>query len=449
MRSIDWYGLRLSTSPEAAAAYRAGQGRILRVQSGADEALRSAVAADPGFAVAHAALALLGHEYGAPVDVPSALAAACLGAARRGTTTRERDQVAAIVARIRRPGPAGARAVLDHIRRYPRDALMVSVAAPTIAFSGVTEVPQEAWRLVEDLAPAYGDDWWYAGLLAFVRQEQSRWTEAAALAQRSLAAEPASGHAVHAWAHVHYETGEHAAGLRWLDRWIGTSGLGAHHRVHFSWHAALHELAAGDGEAVRRRYATQLAPPHVAGVRALVDSASLRWRGLLEEVWRQPAPELLAVVDPALLARPRTGFVALHAAVALAVAGDEAGLGRLAGYARSAAPAVFPAVVAPLADGLRAYVAGRFGEAADLLAPLGPALAAVGGSGVGGSAAQREVVEDTLLHALLRSGRTAEARGLLAKRLDRRPSRRDLHRLHQASGPVHAEILDACTPSRG
>ena len=50
--------------------------------------------------------------------------------------------------------------------------MLLSVAVPTIAFAGVTTVPQESWAIVERPQPAYGDDWWYAGLLAFVRQEQ-------------------------------------------------------------------------------------------------------------------------------------------------------------------------------------------------------------------------------------------------------------------------------------
>ena len=116
---------------------------------------------------------------------------------------------------------------------------------PTIAFSGVTDVQQEAWTLVEGLAPAYGDDWWFSGLLAFVRQDQGRYDEADALAWSALRVEPAAGHAVHAQTHVFYETGQHIAGLQWLDPWIASSGQGASHRAHFSWHAALHELSIG------------------------------------------------------------------------------------------------------------------------------------------------------------------------------------------------------------
>src|SRR5439155_23585102 len=126
-----------------------------------------------------------------------------------------------------------------------------------------------------NLAPAYGDDWWYLGLLAFIRQEQDRFDEAGELAARALMAEPAAGHAVHAKAHVHYETGDHRAGLAWLDGWIATCGARASHRAHFSWHAALHELALGDGAAVIARYAAELSPPAVDGVRALDVSAAL------------------------------------------------------------------------------------------------------------------------------------------------------------------------------
>jgi len=58
-----------------------------------------------------------------------------------------------------------------------------------------------------------------------------------------LSCEPSSGHAVHALSHVLYETGQHDHGRIWLDHWVAQSGRSASHRAHFSWHAALHELA--------------------------------------------------------------------------------------------------------------------------------------------------------------------------------------------------------------
>jgi hypothetical protein len=241
-----------------------------------------------------------------------------------------------------------------------------------------------------------------------------------------LTAEPESGHAVHALAHVHYETNDHAVGLNWLDRWVTESGPGAHHRAHFSWHAALHELAIGDDSALRRRYETQLAPPAVAGIRSLVDSASLLWRAGLEGAWEGDLP-IVSVLEAAgdeVLARPATPFAAMHSAVALSAAGDVAALVRLERFAREHARPVFSGVVAPVVEGFRRYVEGDYAGSAEMLLWVEPCLVELGGS-----AAQREVVQDTLLHGLLAAGRFEQARDVLERRLDRRPSRRDLCRL--------------------
>lgn len=77
---------------------------------------------------------------------------------------------------------------------------------------------------------------------------------------RSLDQRPDAGHSAHARAHAHYETGDHTAGLVWMDAWVAGSGAGMESLSHFSWHAALHELSLGDLDAVRRRYDAQLRP---------------------------------------------------------------------------------------------------------------------------------------------------------------------------------------------
>ena len=115
--------------------------------------------------------------------------------------------------RLRSDEATGAAALLRHIRLFPRDALAVSVALPTVAFGGLTSGRQTS-DLVEGLGRSYGDDWWYAGQLAFVRQDQERWGEAEDLSSYALSVEPASGHAAHARAHVFYETGAARRGTR-------------------------------------------------------------------------------------------------------------------------------------------------------------------------------------------------------------------------------------------
>ena len=276
----------------------------------------------------------------------------------------------------------------------------MSVAVPTIAFGGATEVPQEAWALVEGLAPAYGDDWWYRGLLAFIRQEQSRWDEAMELATASLAAEPASAHAAHARTHVHYETGDHAAGLAWLDGWItaraGDVAAGA---------LLLARGVARTGPGRRRgrdgalhgpaRAATgqRGARPGRLGVAALARAGAGRWD------WPM-VTECSTPFRRSCWRDPPTPFIALHVAVALAAADDRDGLIRLRRPRSAFTPhPAFHTTIAELAEALTALVDGNAGLATDRL------LALTGVASLGGSAAQREVVEETLLFSAVTARR--------------------------------------------
>jgi uncharacterized NAD(P)/FAD-binding protein YdhS len=425
----DRYGQRLSTSPEAAELYDQALERILAGSVGAEALLTEAVGADPGFAVGHATLALLGHECGSAEETPQALASARRAAAARADD-RERGLVAAVDACLTGTEERGKAALLGHIADHPRDALAVSAAVPTVSFNGVTGA-EEAWELVERLSGTYGDDWWYLGQLAFVRQEQERWEEAEALASRALAAQPRAGHAVHARAHVYYETGEHRAGLAWLDEWLRRHGDGAAHRSHISWHAALHELSLDDRPSLLRRYRRELTASHVSGGRLLVDSASLLWRARMTDSWSGglPVGELLDAAPRHWLDAPATSFAALHSAVAHAAAGDLDALGRLRAHALAHHQRVFALVIAPLCDALSAVVREDWRQAVRRLRPLLPLVAHVGAS-----KAQQEVVEETLLHALIAAGEYDRAAWLLAVRLDRRASPLDRRRLEAVRG---------------
>lgn len=77
-------------------------------------------------------------------------------------------------------------------------------------------------------------------------------------------------------------------------------------------------------------------------------------------------------------------------------------------------------MVIPLAEGVEAFAAGDYERAVERLEPIAGEVVRIGGSH-----AQREVFEDTLLEAYLRSGRVERAKAMLEERLDRRPSPRD------------------------
>ncbi|MFJ4921134.1 hypothetical protein [Streptomyces sp. NPDC088725] len=434
-RPVDQFGLPLSTHGAAAAAFRKGLNQVITVRGGSAEAFERATELDRGFAMGHAALALLGHECGEEVDVPRALADAQRSVTERGDE-RERSFVRAVTRRIK---GADDKAVIDHLGQYPGDALALSVAVPTIAFSGVSCLEDDvAFRLLKETAPTYDGHWFHTSLYAFVRQEQGHHEEAGELALRALAEEPGSGNAAHALAHVNYESGAHDKGREWLDQWIAGRGCGAVHRAHFSWHAALHELALDDSSTVRRRWYSQLAPGRVSGVRVLVDSGSMLWRARMCHHWsgRLPVDDVLDAVPREVIESPSSAFAALHSAVACAAGGDLPALRRLRTHAQQA-DEIQREVVVPLCDALEAVVEERWDAAVRGLRRVLPSLGKIGGS-----AAQREVIEETLLYAMVGAGHSEDARQLLEKRLDRRSSPLDARRLSTLPVPT-VELQDA------
>ena len=436
-RPSDVYGLTLTTGRRAADAYNEALGRLLRLQDGVEEGLEQATALDPGFAQAHAALALLGHEWGA--------AGSWRSVAERGAR------------RCRGPRTSTtARSASWTRSRSGSDPTSPPVPPPCSDTSGCspgTPSPS-AWpcRPSRSAAspPAARPPTWsraWAGATATTGGTPASWrscartrsagSEAESLASYALSVEPSSGHAVHARAHVFYETGQHAAGLAWLDEWIRTRGPEANHRSHFSWHAALHELMQCDIDAVRRRYERELAPPLVSGSRALVDSGALLWRLHVTDTWEGELPARgrprlgagrLADHSPDGVRRPALG----------AHPGRGVRRGRPGGAADDVAGPRRPDVPRRRRTGvLRVAVGGRRRvrlrrHAADPSPSHGP-------TALGGSAAQRDVLQDTLVYALARSGQGEQAAAVLDERLSRRASPLDARQRARIKGGRYRE----------
>jgi hypothetical protein len=121
-------------------------------------------------------------------------------------------------------------------------------------------------------------------------------------------------------------------------------------------------------------------------------------------------------------------FFVFNACFTLAAAGDIDGLNDLGKRLQRDPRPGFTDLVAPVAHALAALLGGDPATAIALLQPLPGQLPRLGGSN-----AQREIVEDTLIEALLRLGETEHARTLLQRRLDRREHALDRRRLARAS----------------
>lgn len=394
----------------AEAAYAEGVRRLLAVQQGASRAFSAAVAAAPNHARAHAALALIATERpdraGGPASVSQHVARA-RAAAVHGSDA-DRSHVDAVAAWCEDGSAVGTARLMEHLETSPDDALALLVLAPSIAFAGAGDALPDAWGYVDRFASVHGEAPWFLGLQSYGRTEQGRLHDASDLAEAALDADPSNGNAAHAFAHVYYETDAHGVGLRWLADWIDDLGRTQRYRPHFQWHAALHELAIGDVAGAARRYAAHLAPPKSNGVRCLVDAGSLAWRARLHPDWVTP-PDAIAVLDEVgeLATKPRTAFIAFHALLVQAAAGDRAALRAID---VSDATDLQRATLHCVAEGLIALIEKRPRSALEHLLEALPGLPALGGSQV-----QQEVVLESALAAMLQLGAPGQAARLLSR----------------------------------
>jgi hypothetical protein len=190
-----------------------------------------------------------------------------------------------------------------------------------------------------------------------------------------------------------------------------------------SWHLALFHLGLGRPDRAWELYASSIRPDVSlsAPMGTLCDSASLLWRSELAGEKRSLG-DWQSVAAHAERSFPRIGlaFADAHSALAYAAAGQVdafercvAEMRRVDAEGRLAAGHVLPVV----AEALGAFARGEWESVIRLLAPEIERFVRIGGS-----RAQRDVFENTLLAAYMHAGRSADAASFLERRLDRQPS---------------------------
>jgi len=436
----DRYGLPLTTSStRAVESFVEGLDLLLGQNYGPEDHFLQAIEADPDFALAYSALAYMLHLRADVAAARERVQQAQALAPR--VSRREQQQIEAVALFVTGQGPRSYALIREHLLDYPRDLLMLRVAQRLYSLgcsgAGVASFPASLYAMMHSVAPVYGDDWAFLGQYAFAHHETGRFPEARRLAERSLALRPTNAVAAHSAAHVFFETGDVITGSDFLSAWLKTFDPRAPYHVHLSWHQALFELAQGHYQEALTLYENDIRPAVAANkAPALNDAAALLWRIYLYSGATPAAPpaEVSALAAPAAT-RPGPAFRDAHAALAFAVAGETDNMGqmidRLQGLADSG-EALAGEVSLPLARGIQAFAQGEYHEAVRHLEPLfgTPQLDQL--SRIGGSHAQREVFEDTMLEAYLRAERFDQAEAMLRTRLQRRETARDLFWLGRA-----------------
>lgn len=256
------------------------------------------------------------------------------------------------------------------------------------------------------------------GLHAFGLEECNHYAQAQETGLAALSLDRRDPWAIHAVAHVHEMRGEYQQGAVWLqsrrDDWAPDNGFAFHNW----WHLALFHLERLDHAGALALFDEYISPNPEMALQS-VDICAMLWRLRLLGVdvgdrwrsaaacWPQQAPDTghYAFNDfHAAMAYVGDGRVdearrVLHSVEARAR--DDSSPGRMAGE-----------VGVPLLRALLQYANADYGDATDgLLAVRERSFH------FGGSHAQRDIIEQTLLDAAIRAGRRPLARHLLNERL--------------------------------
>ena len=420
----DRYGLDLSTSSEVARdAYVEAIDRMLGAYGRVEEKLAEAIAADPDFALAHAAearqhqLMARGKEARDVAEKAVELAA--------GTTSRERRHVEILASLVSGQVPRSLELTREHLQDHPRDAFVLSPATGvfgTIGFSGRVDREPEQLALLEPLAPHYGDDWWFQTVHAFALLETGSWERGRDLARASLEQRPDNAHAAHTLTHALYEGGADEEATEFMAGFMPESDPASLMHCHNWWHYSLLLMAGGRTDEAWTAFSQNCMPGQTASpsINVMTDSASYLWRSELagnardHEAWAR-----VRAYYEENFRRPIV-FVDAHAGLVYAALGETEALEACITQLQELGEAgKLPAdtVAATLARSYQAYAEERWEAAIETLEEILPQVVRIGGS-----RAQRDLIVNTLLSAYVKADRRADANALLDRMTDRHPS---------------------------
>ncbi|WP_326534438.1 tetratricopeptide repeat protein [Pseudorhodoferax sp.] len=417
---------------ESSAAGTAFEQALWRLMSFYDVPLADldeAIAHDPGWALPHVVKA--GFLLSLTEPALAAEAAQHLAHARtlRPGSAREQVHLEATQQVAEGRWHAACRQWDALLIEHPRDALALQWAHLWDFYRGdllgLRQRPARALPAWDEADPLYP---LVLALHAFGLEENNLYPQAEETARRALALDPRVPWAVHAVAHVMEMQGRFDDGSAWLrqhqPQWADGNGFAGH----LWWHQALFRLEALDVAGVLRLVDKHLSGDALQITLQRVDAAAMLWRlHLLGEDMSAAFAALLAGWPAEPAHAGHYSFNDLHRVCALIGAGD---VGQAEAWVARCAERVLDGsdtgrsnhgtardVGLPLLRGVVALARGDADGAAETLYPLrGPAQR------LGGSHAQRDLIDLTLLAAAARAGRNTLGQALLRERLLARPA---------------------------
>jgi hypothetical protein len=338
----------------------------------------------------------------------------------------EREQVhLAALTHLVRGARAAAVAVLDrHLMSCPFDVVAHQGAAITDGFLGrfhwVRDRSARALPFWSKNQPGYGT---LLAMHGFGLEEAGDYTRAEDESRAAAELEPLSFWPHHTVAHVMEMTGRPEDGLGWMTAREALWSTPSHmNQVHIWWHKALFHLELGQHDAALALYDGPIRTTQRPIALSLTNATALLWRldtlGVdTGDRWAEQADLWQDHADGKCLV-----FTDIHASIAQLRAGREALVERRLKTMRETASSgaeaagLYRTVGIPIVEGFVAFHRGAYGDAVALLLPVRFDLWQIGGS-----YAQRDVVNWTLTEAGLRAGQRDVAVSLAHERLATRP----------------------------
>ncbi|TAK69639.1 MAG: tetratricopeptide repeat protein [Actinomycetota bacterium] len=428
--SLDQHGNPTTGATAAVDFLDAAVDHLVNFRPAVTDAVVDAIAADPTAPMPRVMAAYLGLLGTEPAD--AATAATEFGSWRRAVddtpwTGREHQHVVA-AQRWLGGDLAGA---ADDLRTlsvgHPRDLLALFVGHQLDFFRGDAVALRDriggALSSWPDADPHRG---YLLGMAAFGLEECGQYDRAEALGLQAVADNPGDVWGIHAVVHTYEMRGDVPTGLAYLDQRRTDWATGNFLHVHTAWHEALYRLDSGDPAGALAIYDSVLHTASSEGlVMELLDAAGLLWRRYLDGDEQTARWRILADAwDPKLVA-PHYAFNDAFGVMALLGAGRVADAEALVEARRRWLAQADPRLTnvtmtgevgLPVCDALIAYATGRFGDAVAQLAPIRNRLA-----DFGGSHAQRDAFQRTLVAAALAAEESDLARTLLSERLTTKP----------------------------
>jgi hypothetical protein len=424
MKQTDLLGNPCSEATEAALEkYAEALHQFNCYQGDPVKTIESAVEEAPGFAMGHlmhAWLHLLSTE-----PTATAVARADLErVAELPLNRRERGHAAAVAAFASGRWHEASRILEDVSIEYPRDGLALQAGHVGDYLRGDSRMIRDrVARVIGRWSPSDPGCHAVFGMFAFGCEETGDYPCADDFGRRALDLEPGDAWAHHAVAHVFEMQGRSREGIEWMrerqPHWAEDNFLA----VHNWWHWALFHLDLGEIDEVLALFDGPIHGSRSTVTVDLIDASALLWRLQLLGIDVRSRWETLAL-DWCVAARPGLyAFNDFHAMMAWVGSGDGDRMAQWIKAQTEPTPqergdhaAIAEMVGAPLLQALAAFGRGDHAQALAQLRAVRPIA-----QRFGGSHAQRDLIDLTLVEAARRSGQRELARALVAERVQLKP----------------------------